>query len=76
MIECISKHSPLRDMQQEDPVVHCPKCGGEIWEGEPTFDWNGNGFICLDCFKSSVSALLENDPRLAAVEMGVEYKEV
>ena len=66
---------PLRDVQQEEPVTRCPKCGGEVWAGEPMFDWNGEGFVCLDCFKSSVFALLESDPRLAAVEMGVEYKE-
>ena len=73
---CKVNINPLRDVQQEDPVTHCPKCGGEVWPGEPMFYWNNGGFVCLDCFKSFVSALLESDPRLAAVEMGVEYKEV
>ena len=66
---------PLRDAQQEAPVTCCPRCGGEVWAGEPMFNWNNEGYVCLDCFKSSVFALLESDPRLAAVEMGVEYKE-
>lgn len=67
---------PLRDAQQEQPVSRCPKCDGEMWVGEPMFDWNGEGYICLECFKSAVSALLDSYPRLAAAEMGVEYKEV
>lgn len=67
---------PLRDVQQERPAAYCSKCSGEVWPGEPVFDWNGKGFVCLDCFKSVVSALLDSDPRLVAVEMGVEYKEV
>lgn len=67
---------PLRDAQNENPVAHCPKCGGEVWTGEPMFDWNEKGYICLDCFKSAVFALLDSDPRLAAAEMGVDYKEV
>lgn len=70
------KTDPLRDAQQEEPVTRCPRCGGEVWTGEPLFNWDNKGFVCLDCFKGSVFALLESDPRLAAVEMGVEYKEV
>lgn len=76
MLSVMIYTDPLRDVQQEEPVTRCPKCGGEIWSGEPMFDWNNGGFVCLDYFKSSVSAFLESDPRLAAVEMGVEYKEV
>lgn len=67
---------PLRDPQEEKPADRCSKCGGEVWAGEPMFDWNEEGYICLDCFKSAVSALLDSDPRLAAAEMGVDYKEV
>ena len=67
---------PLRDPQEEKPTDRCPKCGGEVWTGEPMFDWNEKGYICLDCFKSAVFALLDSDPRLAAAEMGVDYKEV
>lgn len=67
---------PLRDPQDESPAAICPKCGGEVWTGEPMFDWNEKGYICLDCFKSAVFALLDSEPRLAAAEMGVDYKEV
>lgn len=67
---------PLRDAQNENPVAHCPKCGGEVWAGEPMFNWDSKGYVCLDCFKSAISALLDSDPRLAAAEMGVDYKEV
>lgn len=67
---------PLRDVQQEPAATYCQMCRGEVWPGEPVFDWNGKGFVCLDCFKSVVSALLDSDPRLVAVEMGVEHKEV
>ena len=63
-------------MQDITPRAYCPKCGGEVWAGEPMFDWNEEGYICLDCFKSAVYALLDSDPRLAAAEMGVDYKEV
>lgn len=68
--------NPLRYPQDEIPACHCLKCGGEVWHGEPMFDWNGRGFICLDCFRASVSALLDSDPRLAAAEMGVDWKEL
>lgn len=67
---------PLRDVQREEPVTRCSRCGGEVWAGELMFNWNSKGFVCLDCFKGSIFALLESDPRLAAVEMDVEYKEV
>ena len=72
---CKVSTDPLRDVQQEEPVTRCPRCGGEVWAREPMFNWNNEGYVCLNCFKSSVFALLESDPRLAAVEMGVEYKE-
>ena len=67
---------PLRDMQQEEPVTRCPRCGGEVWAGEAMFDWNRGGFVCLDCFHSAVTRLLDRDPRLMAVELGVACREV
>lgn len=67
---------PLRDAQDEAPAEYCPRCGGEMWPEEVTYNWEGRGFICPDCFKDAVSDLLEQDPRLVALEMGVDYQEV
>lgn len=64
------------DSQQENPVMHCKKCGGEIYSGETVFNWNNEGFICLECFKAAVNKILDLDPQLVSTEMGVEYKEV
>ena len=38
---------------------------------EPIFQWDGQ-WICLDCFKDSIKAMLEDDPVLLAYEMQVE----
>lgn len=70
------KPYPLRDVQDEAPATRCPKCDGEVWPGEAMFNWNGEGMICLDCFKAAVSALLDSNPCLVAAEIGVEFKEV
>ena len=70
------KIDPLRDPQDQEPVCFCPKCGGETWSGEQMFAWEEGPYICLDCYKSAVRALLDRDPRLAAAEMGVDCKEV
>ena len=67
---------PLRDMQDEAPAGVCPRCGGEIWPGETAYNRESAGFICSDCFKAAVSKLMEQDPKLVAVEMGVDYQEV
>ncbi len=68
---------PLRDMQDEPPAGYCARCGGELWPGELVYNWDDRGvFICPDCFKTAVNKLLELDPKLVALEMGVDYQEV
>ena len=63
----------MRDIQCDRPSAYCESCQGEIWKEEPVFRWRGR-WICLDCFKSAVDALLEDDPRQVALEMGVEVE--
>lgn len=59
------------DAQARPPVSHCGRCNGEVWSDEPIFQWDGQ-WICLDCFKDSIKAMLEDDPVLLAYEMQVE----
>lgn len=42
---------PLRDAQDEAPAEYCPRCGGEMWPEEVTYNWEGRGFICPDCLR-------------------------
>lgn len=61
------------DVQQRPPVAICRQCQGEIWHNEAVFNWNGR-WMCLDCFKDHVRAMLEDDPTLLALEMGVDVE--
>lgn len=53
------------DAQARPPVSHCGRCDGEVWSDEPIFQWDGQ-WICLDCFKDAIKAMLEDDPVLLA----------
>lgn len=59
------------DPQARAPVSICEQCKGEIWHDEPIFKWDGK-WVCLDCFKAAVGALLEDDPVLLAYELQLE----
>lgn len=59
------------DAQDRQAVTKCGSCKGEIWHDEPLFQW-GEKWVCLECFKDRINALLENDPVLLAYEMQVE----
>ena len=68
------------DAQDRPPVTTCAKCQGEIWHDEPIFQWEGR-WICLECFKKAVhamleraGAMLENDQVMLAYEMQIEVK--
>lgn len=64
-----------QDPQQEIPASICDSCKGEIYHGEPVFISDGKR-LCLDCLKSQVTSLLEDDPRYVALMMGIEVLEV
>ena len=61
------------DAQDRNPVFFCNRCQGEVWHEEPIFKWTEQ-WICLDCFKSAVNKLLEDDPVLLAYEMNLEVE--
>ena len=59
------------DAQDRAPVAQCHECQGEIWNYEPLFFWNGK-WICLDCYKDHINAMLEDDPVQLAYEMNIK----
>lgn len=64
---------PWTDRQDSSPAGACPRCGGEVWSGEILYRWEGRP-VCEDCLKAAVSALLEEDPRQVALEMGLDME--
>lgn len=66
---------PLRDSQDEAPAFHCGRCGGEVYPGEPAFQWDKKR-LCVDCFRAKVNAWLDNTPTQVAAALGFDYEEV
>lgn len=66
---------PLRDLQEEAPAAACERCRGEVYSGETMYLWEGE-WLCSDCFKAAVEAMLEGCPSQVALEMGLDTKEV
>lgn len=68
---------PLRDTQQDEPACYCERknCGGEVFSGETVYTWQGRR-ICSDCFKSVVTAWLEEAPHEVAAALDIEMEEV
>lgn len=62
---------PLADRQSIPPVCLCLRCGGELYPGEVGYVWNGIQ-ICPDCFKTVVTAWLEESAQEVAAALGVE----
>ena len=65
---------PLRDRQGEKAVLYCAACGGEVYRGEPVFDWEGRR-LCVDCFKTRVDAWLESSPVQVAAALGFDCEQ-
>ncbi len=61
---------PLRDSQQGSVVCWCRRCGGEVYEDETLYIWEGKR-ICVDCFKSVVTAWVEEAPGEVAAILDV-----
>lgn len=59
------------DAQDRPAVAFCESRQCEIWHDEPVFLWEGK-WICLDCFKDRIGALLEDNPVQLANEMNIE----
>jgi len=51
---------PLPDAQQEPPVCHCGRCGGEIYREECAYLFEGKE-ICSDCLRTEIDRLLGRD---------------
>lgn len=60
----------LRDSQQDRVVCWCRRCGGEVYENETLYIWEDKR-ICVDCFRSVVSAWLAEAPREVASALDV-----
>ena len=65
----------MDDAQDRPSVSKCQQCKGEMWHGEPLFCWDGK-WVCLECFKDHVKAMLDRDPSLLALEMGVDVERI
>lgn len=61
--------TPLRDIQQDEPICACGACGGEVYREERLFEWQGK-WVCVDCFQSELSGWLLRSPEQAARELG------
>ena len=67
--------APVRDTQQDEPACYCERCGGEVFSGETVYTWQDKK-ICSDCFKSVVTAWLEDAPNEVAAALETEMEEV
>lgn len=65
----------MRDAQDERPVATCGRCQGEVYHGEAMYLWNGK-WVCVDCLRAAVEALLEDHPRQVAADMMLDVQEV
>lgn len=63
----------LTDQQDGDAVCLCMRCGGELYPGETGYLWESRQ-ICPDCFKTVVTAWLEESSREVAAMLGVEMR--
>ncbi len=66
---------PVEDGQECVPAGVCRRCAGEIYPGEVVFVWEERS-VCVDCFRTKVSALLKEVPEEVAQMLGVETQEV
>lgn len=59
-----------------DPVIigYCGKCGGEIYQDEPTVYEDGKR-MCIDCFRERVEEILKDSPAVIATCLGMRYEE-
>lgn len=67
---------PEPSLGPPDPVIvgKCDKCGGEIYQDEPTVDEDGKQ-MCVDCFHARVEELLKDSPAIVADCLGMRFKE-
>lgn len=71
---CFNIQEP--SLEPPDPVIvgHCDKCGGEIYQYEPTVYEDGKR-MCVDCFRARVGEILKDSPAIVADCLGMRYKE-
>lgn len=61
------------DAQTFSPACLCRRCGGELYPGETAYLWDGRQ-MCIDCFRWSVTAWLNEAAPEAAQALGVETR--
>lgn len=74
--EANAYNCPEPSLNPPDPVItgHCDKCGGEIYQDEPTV-YEGGKRMCVDCFRERVKEILKDSPVIVAECLGMRYKE-
>lgn len=67
---------PEPSLDPPDPCIsgYCSKCGGEIYQDEPTVCEDGKR-MCVDCFRSRVEEILKDNPAIVAECLGMRYEE-
>lgn len=67
---------PEPSPEPPDPVIigHCDKCGGEIFQDEPTVIEDGER-MCVDCFRERVEKILKDSPAIVAECLGMKFEE-
>lgn len=67
---------PELPIDPPDPVIagRCDKCGGEIYQCEPTICEDGKR-MCIDCFRERVETILRDSPAIVADCLGMRYEE-
>jgi len=66
-------HPVPADVQAAGPVCLCQRCGGELYGGETSYFWDGRQ-MCMDCFRWSVTAWVNEAAQEAAQALGVETR--
>ena len=60
----------LRDEQDAKVVCWCRRCGGEVYEEETLYVWDGKR-VCPDCFKECVKDWLDKSSNEVADALGI-----
>lgn len=67
---------PEPSLEPPAPVIvgQCDKCGGEIYQDEPTVFEDGKQ-MCVDCFRERIEEILKYSPAIVADCLGMRYEE-
>lgn len=58
---------PLRDIQMDDPVAHCPRCKGEVYRYDKVASFSG-AFVHEGCMSADELELCATCPAISFME--------